>query len=150
MADNAAQLSKLVTIFTNSSEPVAAQVKAAAANAPFNIDSRGISGLSLDSNDQVRIDFVDGTSTTVAFLVHSPLTAPSGPFVQSLGLELGPTGDIKADAPFFQTNVRGVFAAGDCVSMFKVVPNAIMNGNFAAVACATQLQAEKYGHTSMV
>jgi hypothetical protein len=31
-----------------------------------------------------------------------------------------------------------------------VVPHAIASGNFAAVAVATQLQAEKYEHVSLV
>jgi pyruvate/2-oxoglutarate dehydrogenase complex dihydrolipoamide dehydrogenase (E3) component len=67
-----------------------------------------------------------------------------------LNLTSSQTGDIKADAPAFQTSERGVFAAGDCVTPYKVIPHAIMSGNFAAVAAATQLQAEKYSHFSMV
>lgn len=86
----------------------------------------------------------------MSFLAHSPLTVPQGPFVQQLGLNVSATGDIKAEAPFSQTNVRGVLAAGDCSSPFKVVSNATASENFAAVAAATQPQAEKYGNFSMV
>jgi thioredoxin reductase len=149
MTDNAAQLSKKVTIFTNGSEDVAGQIQAMCPNSPFKIDSREISHLE-DRQGGIGIHFSDGSSEEVSFLVHNPLTVPQGPFVKQLGLTLSQTGDIQADAPGYQTSVRGVFAAGDCISPFKVVPHAIASGNFAAVAAATQLQAEKYGHFSMV
>jgi pyruvate/2-oxoglutarate dehydrogenase complex dihydrolipoamide dehydrogenase (E3) component len=149
MADNAKQLSDEVTILTHGSEEVAAQVKAMAAKSPFKVDSREISKLE-HVDDGVKICFKDGSSKCVKFIVHNPLTLPQGGFVQQLGLELLPTGDIKADAPMYQTSSRGVFAAGDCITSFKVVPHAIASGNFAAVAVATQLQAEKYEHVSLV
>jgi pyruvate/2-oxoglutarate dehydrogenase complex dihydrolipoamide dehydrogenase (E3) component len=101
-------------------------------------------------DDGVEVHFKDGNFKRVKFLVHGPLTVPQGEFAQQLGLELAPTGDIKADAPLYQTTSRGVFAAGDCITPYKVVPHAIASGNFAAVAVATQLQAEKYEHVSLV
>jgi thioredoxin reductase len=151
MADNAAQLSREVTIFANGSLDVAGQLKSMAPNSPFKIDSRPIARLvDCPEKGNVRVEFSDGSSTEVSFLVHSPLTVPQGPFVQQLELKMSPTGDIDADAPAYQTSCRGVFAAGDCISPYKVVPHAIASGNFSAVAAATQLQAEKNGHFSMV
>jgi thioredoxin reductase len=149
MADNAAQLSKEVTIFTNGSEGVGKQIRALCPNSPFKVDSRAIDRL-VDSQRGVTITFADGNSKEVSFLVHNSLTVPQGPFVGQLGLTLSQTGDIQAEGPGYQTSERGVFAAGDCISPYKVIPHAIMSGNFAAVAAATQLQAEKYGHISLV
>jgi thioredoxin reductase len=149
MADNAAQLSKEVIIFTNGSEEVAAQVQAMCPSSPFKVDTRAIDYVT-DDHEGVKIAFTDGSSKEVSFLVHNPMTVPQGPFVKQLGLTLSQTGDIQADAPGYQTSERGVFAAGDCITPYKVIPHAIMSGNFAAVAAATQLQAEKYGHFSMV
>ena len=149
MADNAAQLAKEVTIYTNGSKDVETQLQAMIANSPFKVDSRSIAKL-VDTDEGVDIEFEGGEKEKVAFLVHNPLTMPQGPFSQQLDLELSPTGDIKAEAPTYQTSCRGVFAAGDCITPFKVIPHAIASGNFAAVAAATQLQAEKYGHFSMV
>lgn len=149
MADNAAQLSKEVTIFTNGSEDVASQLQALCPNSPFKLDTRRIAQLT-EGDEGVKIEFTDGTTKEVSFLVHNPLTVPQGSFVQQLGIALSQTGDIQAEAPTYQTNVRGIFAAGDCISPFKVIPHAIASGNFAAVAAATQIQAEKYGHVSMV
>ncbi|KAF2869223.1 hypothetical protein BDV95DRAFT_609452 [Massariosphaeria phaeospora] len=149
MADNAAQLARSVTIFTNGSEEVAQQLRAMTADSPFTIETRGISKL-VEREEAVEVVFQDGSSQVVAFVVHNPLTTPQGSVVQQLGLQMSPTGDIQAHAPSYQTSSRGVFAAGDCISPFKVIPHAIASGNFAAVAAATQLQAEKYGHASMV
>ncbi|KAH7109294.1 hypothetical protein B0J11DRAFT_512951 [Dendryphion nanum] len=149
-ADNAAQLAKHITIYTNGSQEVHAQLTAMLPNSPFQIESRAIARLASKDEDEVTIEFSDGTTTCVSFLVHNPLTTPQGPFVQQLGLQMSPMGDIQADAPFYQTTIKGVFAAGDCVTPFKVIPHAIASGNFAAVAAATQIQAEKYGHISMV
>jgi gliotoxin/aspirochlorine biosynthesis thioredoxin reductase len=117
-------------------------------NSPFQVDTRAIDSL-IDVEAGVKIVFADGSSKEVAFVGHNPLTSPQGPFAKQLSLSLSQTGDIKADAPSFQTSERGVFAAGDCISPYKVIPHAIMTGNFAAVAAATQLQAEKYGHFSL-
>jgi pyruvate/2-oxoglutarate dehydrogenase complex dihydrolipoamide dehydrogenase (E3) component len=150
MADNAAQLSKEVTIFTNGSEEVAEEIKAMCPNSPFKIDTRAIDQLA-DIKGGVKVNFADGSSKDDTFLVHHPLTMPQGPFIKQLGLTMSRTADVQADAPAFQTSERGVFAAaGDCIAPYKVIPQAIMSGNFAAVATATQLQAEKYGHSSLV
>lgn len=119
------------------------------ASSPFKVDARAIDSL-IDVEAGVKIVFADGSSKEVAFVVHNPLTSPQGPFAKQLSLSLSQIGDIQADAPSFQTSERGVFAAGDCISPYKVIPHAIMTGNFAAVAAATQLQAEKYGHFSLV
>jgi prepilin-type processing-associated H-X9-DG protein len=145
MADDAAQLSKEVTIFTNGSEEVARQIQTMCPSSPFKVDTRPIDNLS-DVEGGVNIAFADGSSKEVCFLVHNPLTIPQGPFAKQLGRTLSQTGDVQADAPAFQTTERGVFAAGDCISPYKVIPHAIMTGNFAAVAAVTQIQAEKHGH----
>jgi pyruvate/2-oxoglutarate dehydrogenase complex dihydrolipoamide dehydrogenase (E3) component len=104
----------------------------------------------IDVEGGVKIAFANGSSEEVSFLVHNPLTTPQGPFAKQLGLSLSQTGDLQVDAPLFQTTERGAFAAGDCTSTDTVIPHAIMTGNFAAVAAATQLQAENYGHFSLV
>ncbi|KLJ08797.1 hypothetical protein EMPG_15765 [Blastomyces silverae] len=59
-------------------------------------------------------------------------------------------GDIVANFPAYQTSVRGVFAAGDCITQYKVIAGAISSGCNAAVAASAQLLAEKYQHESLV
>ncbi|KAI0006990.1 FAD/NAD(P)-binding domain-containing protein [Xylariaceae sp. FL0662B] len=149
MAENAAQLTDQVTLYTNANDDMTVQLKAVA-NDKFKVEPRQIKRL-VDSQQgrSVRVEFSDGSSKEEKFLVHNPLTAVQGPFVSQLGIGLTQMGDVQADAPFHQTTVRGVFAAGDCITPYKVIPGAISSGCNAAVACSTQLQAEKYGQPPM-
>ncbi|KAI1116644.1 FAD/NAD(P)-binding domain-containing protein [Nemania sp. NC0429] len=152
MADNAAQLGENVTIYTSGNEELASQLSAIAqsAKSKFTVEARKIKRLAAAGANSVTVEFEDGGHREEKFLAYHPLTTVQGPFVAQLGLTLSPMGDIQADASaFHQTNVRGVFAAGDCITPYKVIPGAISSGCNAAVAATTQLQAEKYGQPPM-
>lgn len=116
----------------------------------WTLDPRVVKRLVRAGGESATLEFEDGTTKEEKLLVHNPLTVPSGPFVQQLGLATSPMGDIQADAPFYQTSVRGVFAAGDCMTPYKVIPGAISTGCNAAVGAATQLQSELHGFPSPV
>jgi gliotoxin/aspirochlorine biosynthesis thioredoxin reductase len=164
-AETAGQLSAQVTIYTNGSEDLGVQINQALSQATattgegkFKVDSRSISRLSLvyGSDGQptaLELTFSDDTTATEAFLVHNPLTQVKWSIAGQLGLELTPSpipgnGDISANAPMHQTSLRGVFAAGDCITPYKMIPGAISSGCNAAVAASTQLLAE-YGHVPL-
>lgn len=147
MAQNAAQLSETVTIYTNADDAVKNELDpmmSALSESKFRIDTHRIRRLTGKGDNAVVLEFEDGSTTEEKFLVHNPLTSPQGPFVEQLGLEVTPMGDIKAEAPFFGTNVPGVYAVGDCSTMYKVIPSAISSGCNAAVAAAAEIQAAKY------
>lgn len=158
-AENAAQLRSTITIYTDGAEELGTQLTAALSshkNTTFKVDNRKIVNLSVlqaeGTSDAKAIQLqLEDSVKEEAFLVHSPLTKLKGPFAEHLGVELSPafvpgTGDIAASAPFHQTSVRGVFAAGDCITPYKVVAGAISSGCNAAVAASSQLLAEKHGH----
>jgi gliotoxin/aspirochlorine biosynthesis thioredoxin reductase len=147
MAQNAAQLSETVTIYTNADEAVKAELDpmiSVLSKSKFIIDTRKINRLTAKDESSVSVEFEDGSTKEERFLVHNPLTSPQGPFVGQLGLEVTAMGDIKADPPFFATNVQGVYAVGDCSTPYKVIPSAISSGCNAAVAAAAEVQAAKY------
>jgi thioredoxin reductase len=73
---------------------------------------------------------------------HAPDVEINGPFVEQLGLELAPSGEIKTNQPFNETSVPGVFAAGDCATMMRAVTTATMAGSMAAVGASGQIQRE--------
>ncbi|KAI3318113.1 FAD/NAD(P)-binding domain-containing protein [Xylariaceae sp. AK1471] len=149
MAENAAELSEAVTLYTQGNEDFTAQLKPVA-NGKFKIEPRRIKRLiDNEASSSVTVEFTDGSHKEEKFLVHNPVTSVQGPFVKQLGITLTPMGDIQAEAPAHQTSVRGVFAAGDCITPYKVIPGAIFSGCNAAVATSTQLQAEKYGQEPM-
>ncbi|EMR66813.1 putative thioredoxin reductase protein [Eutypa lata UCREL1] len=85
--------------------------------------------------------FVDGSSKEEKFLVHNPQTSPQG------RLDMAPSGDIKADAPFWQTSVPGVFAVGDCSTPYKVIASAVTGGCNAGVMASAEIQGQKYSRS---
>lgn len=150
-AENASQLSESVTLYTHGNQELAEGLSPAInKKANWIVEPRVVRRLTRSEQDSVTVEFEDGSSKKEKFLVHQPLTVPSGPFVQQLGLKTTPMGDIQAEAPFHQTSERGVFAAGDCMTMYKVIPGAISSGCNAAVGASTQLQSEMHGFPSPV
>ncbi|KAJ8067653.1 hypothetical protein OCU04_003261 [Sclerotinia nivalis] len=107
IAANAAQLSDEVTLYTHGDDDIAAQLSPLA-KAPFKIDTRKIKRLVDNGRSSVTIQFTDGSVKEEAFLVHNTKTTVQGPFIEQLGLDVNPTGDILAPPPFHQTSVRGV------------------------------------------
>lgn len=146
MAQNAAQLTEKVTLYTNGDDAVASELKPMVSTfiqSKFGIEERKIKQL-IPDGDSVTVEFEDGSSKVERFLVHNPETTAQGPFVEQLGLATNPGGDIKADGPFYGTSVPGVYAVGDCSTPYKVVPSSITSGCNAAVAVSAEIQAAKY------
>ncbi|KAI0906994.1 FAD/NAD(P)-binding domain-containing protein [Ustulina deusta] len=95
LAENAAQRSEAVTLYTQVNEELAGQLQPVA-NSKFKFEAR-----------QIKQE---------KFLVHNPLTDVQGPFVAQLGIIMTSMGEIKADASAHQTSVLGAFALGDCIT----------------------------------
>lgn len=147
VARMASALSKTVTIYTNGNASLAADLESKfGTSTSMKTDSRNITHFSRGpKNKEVTVHFDDGATETHVFLSHAPTMNPSNSLADQLGLERAPGGELSVSTPFQQTNVRGVFAAGDAASMMKTVPNAIYTGNFAGAMALTQLQAEIHG-----
>ncbi|RFU32827.1 hypothetical protein B7463_g3514, partial [Scytalidium lignicola] len=151
VARQASSLSNSVTIYTNGSEDLAKDITAGlGAATAMKVDFRKIKRLSKESEkSSIRLEFEDGSSVVEAFLAHTPDTKPRGPFAEQLGLEQTPSGDIKAGPPFYQTNVKGAFAAGDNCGMMKNVPHAIFSGSLAGMGVSMQIVAETLGQVPL-
>ncbi|CAJ2504441.1 Uu.00g118350.m01.CDS01 [Anthostomella pinea] len=147
MARMASSLVRSVTIYTNANKGLAEQIAAALQGFEhYCVDDRAISKLSLTagSDQSVKISFKDGSEEKrEAFLVHSPITRAKGPFAQQLGLELTPTGDYAVLPPFNATSVNGVYAVGDCMTMFKVATNAVASGSMTGAGVSGKLHEEQ-------
>lgn len=150
-AENASQLSQKVTIYTHGNDSLTSALGAMTSRKDeWSIEPRIIENLSAGPSNSAVVEFEDGTSKPEKFLVSQPLTVPGGSFVSQLGLATTQLGDIQAEAPYHQTSLRGVFAAGDCMTPYKVTPGAISSGCNAAVGISMQLQAEKHGFQSII
>ncbi|KAE8374179.1 hypothetical protein BDV26DRAFT_284499 [Aspergillus bertholletiae] len=132
-----------VTLYTNGADELAHTLQDASRGTGIKVDQRKISKLVKGCGaSDVQIVFEDGAQITEGFLTHRPKTEINGPFAGQLGLQLTPTGDLETIAPFYNTSVPGVFAAGDCVSPVKVVATAMSSGALVAGGLVGQLQDE--------
>jgi thioredoxin reductase len=128
-----------VTIYTDSNEELKQQLSDKLIEG-MSTDSRSVTTIR-GSKEQtgLYLDFDDGESQHLAFLVHKPDMKLSSSLVEDLGLETVPGIGIKVSPPFNQTSVEGVFAAGDCCSPMRIIPNAMSMGSSAGCGLARQL-----------
>lgn len=121
MTEKASSLSQKVTIYAHGVETLGNEFNTALASSSkastkFSVDSRRISHLVKGGKSAgVIICFESGTTKS-----EWPSTHIKGPFAE-LGLKLTLISDIDAPGPFLTTSMRGVFAAGDSVTPYKVV-----------------------------
>lgn len=141
-----------VTIFSNgASEPADEGTKHALKVAKYKgatVEERKIARL-VDAGDEgVDVEFEDGPSQRVGFLCHKPLTGVVAQcLVEDLGVEMValPSEDkiVKRSEPFGETNICGVFAAGDIGVMMKQVTAAMFSGVCAGGGVHMQLSNEE-------
>ena len=84
-----------------------------------------------------------GCEQSYAFIVHEPRTQQASSLPASLGLEMTEDGNIRVQAPFYESSVPGVFAVGDCASRDKFFALASVAGSFAGAGAGIQLQTER-------
>ncbi|TVY22565.1 Thioredoxin reductase [Lachnellula hyalina] len=143
VAQDTLKFAKNLSIYTDSNPTLAADLLSALASNSLSdsvdINDHSIKRLSSGGASTISLSLGDETTHTRDFLVHQPLARPPPWIVQQLGLELDVMGNIKTNGFFYQTNVEGVFAAGDCASPFKIIPNALLMGANAAAGVAREL-----------
>ena len=96
----------------------------------------------------INVTFTDGGSRRFGFLLDKPPTEPVGleMVVGGLGVETTENmfgTDLKSNEPFGESNVKGVFVAGDAGSAKKAVPMAYGSGCLAGAGVASQLSTEE-------
>lgn len=151
-ARQALRLADQVTLYTNGNAELAKQLTDAleAAPAPMTVEGKKIKKLSKGPDRaQMVIEFDDGTSKNEAFLAHKPTTKLRGSLAQQLGLPLTPMGTIKVNPPFSQTDLKGVFAAGDCASPMQTITGALYSGTCTGGGAPLQIQAEELNQTAI-
>ena len=153
LADDALKFTDTVTIYTNSNPTLAAQISDSLQTGDILVDDRKIlrlskpgasatsssSSSSTSTSTRIAIEFVNGEIKGEGFLVHRPVTVLDRSIPEQLGLEYGPIGEIRTLPPFCKTTMEGVYAAGDCASMMKIIPNAINMGAYAGAGIAREL-----------
>lgn len=134
-------LAKAATIYTNDTKSLADEIRADALPHGVAVDDRKIQKLEkvAEHFHDLLIHLDDGAVERLSFMQHTPRTKVNGLFHEQLSLEMTAEGDYKTSAPFNETSMSGVFAAGDCGGMFKHVSMALTGGSMAAVGAVHQL-----------
>jgi thioredoxin reductase len=139
-----------VTIYTNGDPELALKITAILSQKGSHevvVDARRITRISsVLGSSNITLKFNQGTDRTESFIVHQPATKVNQHLVEQLHLETNGRGDIVTKMPFYQTNVSGVFAAGDSASPFKMIPNAIFQGSNAGAGIARELPRSMTGN----
>ncbi|KAI0401586.1 hypothetical protein F4802DRAFT_422489 [Xylaria palmicola] len=132
-----------ITIFTNGDSTLKETMMPQIKHSHVDFDGRRILRIHRDaSNLGLELEMEGESPQFIDFLVHQPSTKINTPLVKQLGLELDERGDIKNIPPFFQTDVPGVFVAGDCATPFKIIPMAMFMGAQAGAGIARSLAAD--------
>lgn len=152
LADDALKFTETVTIYTNSNPTLAAQIPDSLQTSDILVDDRKIlrlskpgasavssSSSSCSSSTGIAIEFVNGEIKGEGFLVHRPITILDRSIPEQLSLEYGPRGEVRTQPPFCKTTLESVYAAVDCASIMKIMPNAINMCAYAGAGIARDL-----------
>ncbi|KAF2014417.1 FAD/NAD(P)-binding domain-containing protein [Aaosphaeria arxii CBS 175.79] len=143
LVEDASKFAENVTLYTNGDHELAKAISTILVQkgeSHISIDPRKIIRLAKNTTSNgITLSFSDGNDRTESFLVHQPATKMAEGIVGELGLETNARGDIVTKMPFYQTNVPGVFAAGDSANPFKNIPSAIFQGANAGAGIAREL-----------
>ncbi|KAI1330941.1 FAD/NAD(P)-binding domain-containing protein [Xylariaceae sp. FL0255] len=147
IARMANRLAGSVNIYTNGNADFGAEIRMLLKSTKkFHVENRKIKSLAKDPGAEgeggILVTLEDGVVIKEGFIAHVPESELNGPFAKDLELEIAPQGHINAIPPFFNTNVAGVFAAGDCATILKSVSMATAMGSFVDGGLAHALQAE--------
>ncbi|TKA56766.1 hypothetical protein B0A49_12794 [Cryomyces minteri] len=134
-----------ITIFTNGSvnrsDKAVADALAVANAKGVTLDERKIAQLDDAGDKGVDIVFEDGSRARAAFLVHKPPTGVvAADLVRELGVDIieGTDSLVKRNDPFGETNVKGVFVAGDAGTLLKQVMGGMAQGATAGAGIHNQ------------
>lgn len=100
-----------------------------------------ISGVKRDGDKLVGVILSDGKLVELDGLFVAVGVAGATALAKSMGILTLGDGSIKTDGG--KTNIRGLFAAGDCTSGIKQVAKAVCDGMNAGLAAVKELRAEK-------
>ncbi|KAH8773847.1 hypothetical protein F5883DRAFT_413737 [Diaporthe sp. PMI_573] len=152
LVEDAQKFAEIVSVYTNGNEQLGEDIRKVLVErgepeGDIRVDNRRITRLTRDPEGSgIIIQLDDGETKAESFLVHQPHTRPNQDIVRQLELETNERNDIVTKMPFYQTNVSGVFAAGDCASPFKMIVSNIFQGSNAGAGIARELPMRVTGH----
>jgi thioredoxin reductase len=136
-------LTKDLFLFTNGSSVLSKEQKKKLAQNNISLVEDEIEKIEHENGNIHKIIFKTGKEISLKALYAKVPFEQNIKASEDLGCELTEQGFIKVD--FMQkTNIPGVFACGDNVTMMRSVANAIAQGNFAGAVVNKELAEERF------
>ena len=134
---------KDLTVFTNGIVDINIddQTKLLAKN--INIVEKEIEEIIHENGMVKHLKFKDGSTHELDAIYARVGMEHNTKVINDLSIELTEQGYVAVNA-FKQTNVAGVYAAGDCTTMMRSVANAVAEGNFAGTILNKELVNEAF------
>ncbi|MCA6069081.1 NAD(P)/FAD-dependent oxidoreductase [Chryseobacterium sp. RG1] len=135
-------LTKDLTLFTNGTSALNKEQTEKFARNNIHIIEDEIEKVQHKNGNIQKIIFKNGKEISLKAL-YAKIGFEHNVKVEDLGIELNENGFIKVDM-MQKTNIPGVFACGDNVTMMRSVANAVAQGNFAGAVVNKELSEEEF------
>lgn len=135
-------LTKDVTLFTNGKSTLTEEQTEKLHHNNINIIEDEIENILHENGYIQKVIFKSGKEVSLKAL-YAKIGFEQNINTEDLGIELNENGFIKVDM-MQKTNVPGVFACGDNVTMMRSVANAVAQGNFAGAVVNKELSEEEF------
>ncbi|WBV61587.1 NAD(P)/FAD-dependent oxidoreductase [Chryseobacterium camelliae] len=135
-------LTKDLTLFTNGKSTLNEEQIEKFNQNKINIHEDEIEEIQHENGNIQKIVFKNGKEVSLQAL-YAKIGFEQNINLNDLGIELNENGFIKVDM-MHRTNIPGVFACGDNVTMMRSVANAVAQGNFAGAVVNKELSEEEF------
>ena len=134
-AQNLLPIAKSVTMLTNGEQPVEKRTEGIDVEENKIREFRG-------TNTIEEIEFEDNTTKKIDGLFVALGTASSSDLARKLGIILDEKNNIKVDSKM-ETNIKGVYACGDCTGGILQISKAVYEGMTAGMSVIQLLKSTK-------
>ena len=134
---------KSLTLLTNGSSTLTEEQSQKIKSKGIRIIENEITKINHQAGKVTSVGLNDAEDFPVSVIYHRASFAQKSDIVTQLGCEIDEMGLIKVN-DFQQTNVKGVFAAGDNASPLRQVANAVAKGSLAGVMANRELIEESF------
>lgn len=132
-----------LTIYTSGASTLSINEKRILADKNISIESLKIEEIAHNNGVISELKLVDGSNRKIEALYARPFTEQHCEIPKILGCELSESKHIVVDS-FQKTSIKGIYAAGDCTSMFRSVALAVSSGSVAGAAINHELIDEEF------
>ncbi len=132
-----------LTLYTNGEDDLSKEQREKLETNDIMLDKRKIQEFVHDRGNLKRVVFKDGNHVDLTVMYANVETKQHCDFPELLGCEFTESGLIEVNG-FQQTSIAGVYAAGDCASMFRSVALSVSSGSVAGAAINHELINESF------